>query len=105
MQAWSLVSICVLFGLVVRWGVSLNAYSGMKCVYLKMNMLTPVWGPVVRFRVPGYLPLKTHPSGAVPLHQPSSLKIHMLSPVYFACVCVLLHCHSLTWPYIQETNS
>uniref|UniRef100_A0A8C4IMG2 Alpha-1,3-glucosyltransferase n=1 Tax=Dicentrarchus labrax TaxID=13489 RepID=A0A8C4IMG2_DICLA len=28
MQTWSLVSICVLLGVVVRWGVSLNSYSG-----------------------------------------------------------------------------
>nr|XP_019954035.1 PREDICTED: dolichyl pyrophosphate Man9GlcNAc2 alpha-1,3-glucosyltransferase [Paralichthys olivaceus] len=28
MQTWSLVSICVLLGVVVRWGVSLNPYSG-----------------------------------------------------------------------------
>uniref|UniRef100_G3NV34 Alpha-1,3-glucosyltransferase n=1 Tax=Gasterosteus aculeatus aculeatus TaxID=481459 RepID=G3NV34_GASAC len=28
MQTWSLVSICVLLALVVRWGVSLNSYSG-----------------------------------------------------------------------------
>ncbi|KAK5906958.1 hypothetical protein CesoFtcFv8_004858 [Champsocephalus esox] len=28
MQTWSLVSLCVLIGLVVRWGVSLNSYSG-----------------------------------------------------------------------------
>ncbi|KAM9384074.1 dolichyl pyrophosphate Man9GlcNAc2 alpha-1,3-glucosyltransferase [Pholidichthys leucotaenia] len=28
MQTWSLVSICVLLGIVVRWGVSLNSYSG-----------------------------------------------------------------------------
>lgn len=31
MQTWSLVSICVLLGIVVRWGVSLNSYSG-RCV-------------------------------------------------------------------------
>uniref|UniRef100_A0A1A8NNV4 Alpha-1,3-glucosyltransferase n=5 Tax=Nothobranchius TaxID=28779 RepID=A0A1A8NNV4_9TELE len=30
MQTWSLVSICVLLGVVVRWGVSLNSYSGAK---------------------------------------------------------------------------
>ncbi|KAK5869619.1 hypothetical protein PBY51_024322 [Eleginops maclovinus] len=28
MQTWSLVSLCVLLGLAVRWGVSLNSYSG-----------------------------------------------------------------------------
>ncbi|KAK2835237.1 hypothetical protein Q5P01_015721 [Channa striata] len=28
MQTWSLVSICVLLGVIVRWGVSLNSYSG-----------------------------------------------------------------------------
>nr|XP_061791260.1 dolichyl pyrophosphate Man9GlcNAc2 alpha-1,3-glucosyltransferase-like [Nerophis lumbriciformis] len=28
MQSWCLVSICVLLGVVVRWGVSLNSYSG-----------------------------------------------------------------------------
>ncbi|XP_077441227.1 dolichyl pyrophosphate Man9GlcNAc2 alpha-1,3-glucosyltransferase [Vanacampus margaritifer] len=28
MQTWPLVSICVLLGVVVRWGVSLNSYSG-----------------------------------------------------------------------------
>uniref|UniRef100_A0A8C9ZKJ5 Alpha-1,3-glucosyltransferase n=1 Tax=Sander lucioperca TaxID=283035 RepID=A0A8C9ZKJ5_SANLU len=28
MQTWSLVSMCVLLGIVVRWGVSLNSYSG-----------------------------------------------------------------------------
>ncbi|KAM6920897.1 dolichyl pyrophosphate Man9GlcNAc2 alpha-1,3-glucosyltransferase [Xenentodon cancila] len=28
MQTWSLVSICVLLGVVVRWGVSLSSYSG-----------------------------------------------------------------------------
>ncbi|XP_042272698.1 dolichyl pyrophosphate Man9GlcNAc2 alpha-1,3-glucosyltransferase [Thunnus maccoyii] len=28
MQTWSLVSICVLLGVVVRWGVSLTSYSG-----------------------------------------------------------------------------
>uniref|UniRef100_A0A8C7ZSB4 Alpha-1,3-glucosyltransferase n=1 Tax=Oryzias sinensis TaxID=183150 RepID=A0A8C7ZSB4_9TELE len=28
MQTWSLISICVLLGVVVRWGVSLNSYSG-----------------------------------------------------------------------------
>ncbi|XP_024135173.1 dolichyl pyrophosphate Man9GlcNAc2 alpha-1,3-glucosyltransferase [Oryzias melastigma] len=28
MQTWSLVSICVLLGVAVRWGVSLNSYSG-----------------------------------------------------------------------------
>ncbi|KAM7388131.1 hypothetical protein PAMP_024330 [Pampus punctatissimus] len=28
MQTWSLVSICVLLGVVVRWGVSLKSYSG-----------------------------------------------------------------------------
>nr|XP_057929219.1 dolichyl pyrophosphate Man9GlcNAc2 alpha-1,3-glucosyltransferase [Doryrhamphus excisus]XP_057929220.1 dolichyl pyrophosphate Man9GlcNAc2 alpha-1,3-glucosyltransferase [Doryrhamphus excisus]XP_057929221.1 dolichyl pyrophosphate Man9GlcNAc2 alpha-1,3-glucosyltransferase [Doryrhamphus excisus]XP_057929223.1 dolichyl pyrophosphate Man9GlcNAc2 alpha-1,3-glucosyltransferase [Doryrhamphus excisus]XP_057929224.1 dolichyl pyrophosphate Man9GlcNAc2 alpha-1,3-glucosyltransferase [Doryrhamphus excisus] len=28
MQTWCLVSICVLLGVVVRWGVSLNSYSG-----------------------------------------------------------------------------
>ncbi|XP_076580357.1 dolichyl pyrophosphate Man9GlcNAc2 alpha-1,3-glucosyltransferase [Chaetodon auriga] len=28
MQTWSLVSVCVLLGVVVRWGVSLNSYSG-----------------------------------------------------------------------------
>ncbi|XP_044055605.1 dolichyl pyrophosphate Man9GlcNAc2 alpha-1,3-glucosyltransferase isoform X2 [Siniperca chuatsi] len=28
MQTWSLVSICVLLSVVVRWGVSLNSYSG-----------------------------------------------------------------------------
>ncbi|XP_041861219.1 dolichyl pyrophosphate Man9GlcNAc2 alpha-1,3-glucosyltransferase [Melanotaenia boesemani] len=28
MHTWSLVSICVLLGVVVRWGVSLNSYSG-----------------------------------------------------------------------------
>ncbi|XP_060890332.1 dolichyl pyrophosphate Man9GlcNAc2 alpha-1,3-glucosyltransferase [Labrus mixtus] len=28
MQTWSLVSICVLLGVVTRWGVSLNSYSG-----------------------------------------------------------------------------
>ncbi|KAK2908123.1 dolichyl pyrophosphate Man9GlcNAc2 alpha-1,3-glucosyltransferase isoform X1 [Channa argus] len=28
MQTWSVVSICVLLGIVVRWGVSLNSYSG-----------------------------------------------------------------------------
>lgn len=32
MQTWSLVSICVLLGVVVRWGVSLNSYSGMLCI-------------------------------------------------------------------------
>lgn len=41
MQTWSLVSICVLLGVVVRWSVSLNSYSGMKCVYLKINMQNP----------------------------------------------------------------
>uniref|UniRef100_A0A3P8SVM3 Alpha-1,3-glucosyltransferase n=1 Tax=Amphiprion percula TaxID=161767 RepID=A0A3P8SVM3_AMPPE len=30
MQTWSLVSICVLLGVVVRWGVSLNSYSAGK---------------------------------------------------------------------------
>lgn len=28
MQTWSLVAVCVLLGTVVRWGVSLNSYSG-----------------------------------------------------------------------------
>uniref|UniRef100_A0AAQ6IRL7 Alpha-1,3-glucosyltransferase n=1 Tax=Anabas testudineus TaxID=64144 RepID=A0AAQ6IRL7_ANATE len=28
MQTWTLVSICVLLGVVTRWGVSLNSYSG-----------------------------------------------------------------------------
>uniref|UniRef100_A0A8C7KST9 Alpha-1,3-glucosyltransferase n=1 Tax=Oncorhynchus kisutch TaxID=8019 RepID=A0A8C7KST9_ONCKI len=28
MENWSLVSICVLFGLTARWAVSLNSYSG-----------------------------------------------------------------------------
>ncbi|XP_019749901.1 dolichyl pyrophosphate Man9GlcNAc2 alpha-1,3-glucosyltransferase-like [Hippocampus comes] len=28
MQTWCFVSICVLLGVVVRWGVSLNSYSG-----------------------------------------------------------------------------
>uniref|UniRef100_UPI0037E76E48 dolichyl pyrophosphate Man9GlcNAc2 alpha-1,3-glucosyltransferase n=1 Tax=Semicossyphus pulcher TaxID=241346 RepID=UPI0037E76E48 len=28
MQTWSLVSLCVLLGVVARWGVSLNSYSG-----------------------------------------------------------------------------
>ncbi|XP_029284686.1 dolichyl pyrophosphate Man9GlcNAc2 alpha-1,3-glucosyltransferase [Cottoperca gobio] len=28
MQTWSLVSLCVLLGVTVRWGVSLNSYSG-----------------------------------------------------------------------------
>ncbi|XP_061739673.1 dolichyl pyrophosphate Man9GlcNAc2 alpha-1,3-glucosyltransferase [Nerophis ophidion] len=28
MQTWCLVSICILLGVVVRWGVSLNSYSG-----------------------------------------------------------------------------
>ncbi|XP_029003391.1 dolichyl pyrophosphate Man9GlcNAc2 alpha-1,3-glucosyltransferase [Betta splendens] len=28
MQTWSLVSICVLLGVVIRWGVSFNSYSG-----------------------------------------------------------------------------
>ncbi|CAG5863431.1 unnamed protein product [Menidia menidia] len=28
MQTWSLISICALLGVVVRWGVSLNSYSG-----------------------------------------------------------------------------
>lgn len=28
MQTWSLVSVCVLLGVVVRWGISLNSYSG-----------------------------------------------------------------------------
>ncbi|XP_017275889.1 dolichyl pyrophosphate Man9GlcNAc2 alpha-1,3-glucosyltransferase [Kryptolebias marmoratus] len=28
MQTWSLVSICVLLGVAVRWGISLNPYSG-----------------------------------------------------------------------------
>lgn len=32
MQTWSLVSICVLIGVLVRWGVSLNSYSGRMCV-------------------------------------------------------------------------
>ncbi|XP_076026316.1 dolichyl pyrophosphate Man9GlcNAc2 alpha-1,3-glucosyltransferase [Genypterus blacodes] len=30
MQTWSLVSICVLLGLLVRWGVSFNSYSGAR---------------------------------------------------------------------------
>lgn len=38
MQTWSLVSICVLLGVVVRWGVSLNSYSGRKCVELYVNL-------------------------------------------------------------------
>lgn len=28
MQTFSLVSICVLLGVVIRWGVSLHSYSG-----------------------------------------------------------------------------
>ncbi|XP_072245198.1 dolichyl pyrophosphate Man9GlcNAc2 alpha-1,3-glucosyltransferase [Leuresthes tenuis] len=28
MQTWSLVTICILLGVVVRWGISLNSYSG-----------------------------------------------------------------------------
>ncbi|XP_034035439.1 dolichyl pyrophosphate Man9GlcNAc2 alpha-1,3-glucosyltransferase [Thalassophryne amazonica] len=28
MQTWSLVTICILLGVIVRWGVSLNSYSG-----------------------------------------------------------------------------
>lgn len=38
MQTWSLVSICVLLGVVVRWGVSLNSYSGRKCVCVELNV-------------------------------------------------------------------
>lgn len=96
MQTWSFVSICVLLGVVVRWGVSLNSYSGMKCVYLKINMRNPVLFPAVHFRVPIYLSLKTILAGLLHTLLTFSLWIHMSSPVYFACVCVPLHCHSLT---------
>lgn len=42
MQTWSLVSICVLLGVVVRWSVSLNSYSGMKCLNLARNTRNPI---------------------------------------------------------------
>lgn len=37
MQTWSLVSLCVLLGLAVRWGVSLNSYSGRKCEVYRLH--------------------------------------------------------------------
>lgn len=36
MQTWSLVTLSVLLGVVVRWGVSLNSYSGRK--FLDLNV-------------------------------------------------------------------
>lgn len=42
MQTWSLVSICVLLGVVVRWGVSLNSYSGTKCLNQTKNTRNPI---------------------------------------------------------------
>lgn len=37
MQTWSLVSISVLLAVLVRWGVSLNSYSGRERVNLHVN--------------------------------------------------------------------
>lgn len=50
MQTWSLASICVLLGIAVRWGVSLNSYSGMKCVYMSIN----TWNPICCMIISGY---------------------------------------------------
>lgn len=47
MQTWSLVSICVLLGVAVRWGVSLNSYSGRKRVHgsnCSKSRHTVFWG-------------------------------------------------------------
>lgn len=80
MQTWSLVSICVLLGAVVRWSVSLNSYSGMKCVYLKIN----IQNPSVRVRVPVYLSLKT--VLAELLYTLLSVDSHVVTRLF--CVCV-----------------
>ena len=91
MQTWSLVSICVLIGVVVRWGVSLNSYSGMKCVYPKISLWKSVCCPTVYFRVPFS---KNFPGGDV---------THFINPLlvdsHFV-TCVFCVCHSLTWAYI-----
>lgn len=87
MQTWSLVSICVLLGVVVRWGVSLNSYSGMKCVYLKINMRNPVCCPTVRFKVPVCLSLKTILAGLLHTYiNLLSVDSHVVTCLF--CVCV-----------------
>lgn len=104
MQTWSLVSICVLLCIVVRWSVSLNSYSGMNCLNLTKNTRNPD-GSCQDPRSP--LPILEHYPGEAVTHFINSLRGLRCRHPHNArvCVCAPLSCHSPTWCCIQWTNS